>query len=98
MGEGVDRYEELYRGYRWQVPERVNVAVACCRRHDRDRSRFCLYCEDESGATSSWTYWDLQSRANQLANALRALGVKRGDRIGIILPQRPETVVGHMAC
>ena len=94
----MDRYEEIYRNYRWQVPERFNIAVACCRRHARDRSRLCLYWEDESGATSAWTYWDLQSRANQLANALAALGVKRGDRIAIILPQRPETVVGHMAC
>ena len=94
----MDRYEEIYRSYRWQVPARFNIAVACCRRHARDRSRFCLYWEDECGATSAWTYWDLASRANQLSNALAALGVKRGDRVAIILPQRPETVVGHLAC
>jgi acetyl-CoA synthetase len=93
-----DRYAELYRSFRWQVPERFNIAEACCRRHARDRSRFCLYWEDEAGATSRWTYWDIQQSANQLSNALVALGIQRGDRIGIILPQRPETIIVHMAC
>ena len=94
----MDRYAEIYRAHRWNVPARFNMAVACCTRHARDRYRFCLYWEDESGATSAWTYWDIQQRANQLANALAALGVKRGDRVGIILPQRPETVIAHVAC
>ena len=94
----VDRYDELYRGYRWQVPPRFNMAEACCRRHAADRGRLCLYWEDESGATSAWTYWDIQVQANRLSNALAALGVKRGDRVGIVLPQRPETVVAHVAC
>ena len=94
----LDRYDELYRAYRWQVPPRFNMAEACCRRHAADRGRLCLYWEDESGATSAWTYWDIQVQANRLSNALAALGVKRGDRVGIVLPQRPETVVVHVAC
>jgi acetyl-CoA synthetase len=94
----IDRYDELYRGYRWQVPARFNMAEACCRRHAADRGRLCLYWEDESGATSAWTYWDIQMQANRLANALAALGVKREDRVGIVLPQRPETVIAHVAC
>jgi acetyl-CoA synthetase len=94
----TDRYDELYRAWRWHVPRRFNIAEACCGRHSRHRNRFCLYWEDEGGATSSWTYWDLQQQANRLANALNALGVRRGDRVGIILPQRPETVVAHLAC
>ncbi len=94
----VDRYDEIYRAWRWQVPERFNMGVACCGRHALDRHRFALYWEDESGATSAHTYWDLQQDANRLSNALRALGVTRGDRVGIILPQRPETVIAHIAC
>ena len=94
----LDRYDELYRAYRWRVPPRFNMAEACCRRHAADRGRLCLYWEDESGATSAWTYWDIQVQANRLSNALTALGVKRGDRVGIVLPQRPETVVVHIAC
>jgi acetyl-CoA synthetase len=94
----LDRYQDIYRSYRWQVPERFNIAAACCRRHAADRYRFCMYWEDESGATSAWTYWDIQQRANQLSNALAALGVTRGDRVAIILPQRPETAIAHVAC
>jgi acetyl-CoA synthetase len=94
----IDRYDELYRAWRWRVPQRFNMAEACCRRHAADAARVCLYWEDESGATAVWTYRELQQQASRLANALNALGVSRGDRVGIILPQRPETVVTHMAC
>jgi len=93
-----DRYEEIYRAFRWNVPERFNIAQACCARHAIDRHRFCLYWEDENGATAAYTYWDIQQETNRLCNALTGLGVKRGDRVGIILPQRPETVIAHMAC
>src|SRR5690606_36689710 len=43
------------------------------------------------------TYRRLRRDGNRLANALRALGVRRGDRVAIVLPQRPETVVAHVA-
>ena len=94
----LDRYREVYESFRWDVPERFNIAEACCRRHARDRSRIALHWEDESGAVSSYTFPDLQQQANRLSNALGGLGVRRGDRVGIILPQRPETAVAHIAC
>ena len=92
-----DRYDELYRSFRWEVPERYNMARACCGNWAPDRGRFALYWEDESGAMAAYTYWDLQQAANRLSNALAALGVKRGDRVAIILPQRPETAIAYMA-
>jgi acetyl-CoA synthetase len=93
----VDRYAELHAGYRWNVPAQFNIAQACCGRHAADRSRFALYWEDESGARAAFTYWDLQQDANRLSNALVGLGAQRGDRIAIMLPQRPETAVAHIA-
>src|SRR5918993_2652179 len=92
-----DRYDELYRSFRWEVPERYNMPRACCGNWAQDRGRFALYWEDESGAMAAYTYWDLQQAANRLSNALAALGVKRGDRVAIILPQRPETAVAYIA-
>jgi acetyl-CoA synthetase len=92
-----DRYEELYRSFRWNVPERYNMARACCGNWAEDRSRFALYWEDESGATAAYSFWDVQQAANRLSNALGALGVRRGDRVAIILPQRPETAIAYMA-
>jgi len=93
----IDRYDELYRSWRWDVPERFNIARACCGRWAADRSRFALYWEDESGASSAWSFWDLQRDANRLSNALAALGVRRGDRVALLLPQRPETAIAYMA-
>src|SRR6266487_5368586 len=93
----VDRYAELYRGFRWSVPQRYNIAHACCGQWAADRSRFALYWEDESGATAAYSFWDIQVAANRLSNALAGLGVKRGDRVAIILPQRPETAIAYIA-
>ena len=93
----VNRYDELYRSFRWQVPSRYNIAQACCTQWAEDRGRFALYWEDESGETRAYSFWDIQRAANRLANALAGLGVQRGDRVAIILPQRPETAIAYMA-
>src|SRR3954453_9875037 len=93
----LDRYDELHRSYRWTVPERYNIAQACCGQWAAERSRFALYWEDESGATATHTFWDIQAAANRLSNALAGLGVKRGDRVALVLPQRPETAIAYMA-
>ena len=93
-----DRYREVYESFRWDVPERFNIAAACCRRHAADPSRVALHWEDETGATSTHTFRDLKEQADRLSNALAGLGVARGDRVAIILPQRPETAIAHIAC
>src|SRR5437868_8981083 len=92
-----DRYQELYDSFRWEVPARFNIATACCGRWAAERSRFALYWEDESGATAAYSFWDIQIAANRLSNALAALGVQRGDRVALMLPQRPETAIAYMA-
>jgi acetyl-CoA synthetase len=93
----ADRYDELYRKFRWKVPARYNIARACCGQWAPDRSRFALYWEDESGATAAYSFWDIQQQANRLSNALAALGVQRGDRVALLLPQRPESAIAYMA-
>ncbi|HEX2198576.1 MAG TPA: AMP-binding protein [Burkholderiales bacterium] len=92
-----DRYEEIYRGFRWDIPGRYNIARACCGQWAEDRARFALYWEDESGATQAWSFWDIQQAANRLSNALAGLGVKPGERVALLLPQRPETAVAYIA-
>jgi len=91
-------YAALRAGFHWQVPTEYNIAWECCGRWAGDRSRFALYYEEESGHTSAWTFWDVQQEANRLSNALAALGTVRGERVAIILPQRPETGISHIAC
>ncbi len=93
----LDRYDELYRSFRWDVPERYNIARACCGQWAADASRLALYWEDESGAAARHSFRDIQLAANRLSNGLAALGVRRGDRVAIVLPQRPETAIAYMA-
>jgi acetyl-CoA synthetase len=92
-----DRYRTLYDSFRWHVPHEFNIADVCGRRWAQERSRVALYFEDEKGQAQSYTYAALQADANRLSNALLALGVRRGDRVAIVLPQRAETAVAHLA-
>jgi acetyl-CoA synthetase len=93
-----DNYSVLYNEFRWHVPDSFNIAEACCARWADDKSRVAVHYEDESGYTATLTYAVLQMQANRMSNVLRGLGVRRGERVAIILPQRPETAVAHMAC
>jgi acetyl-CoA synthetase len=94
----ADRWREAWESFRWHVPEDFNIAHWACRRWARQRHRLALYWEDESGETRALSYWDLLQAANRLSNALAGLGIARGDRVAIILPQRPETLVSYLAC
>jgi acetyl-CoA synthetase len=93
-----DRYSEIYNAFRWDVPADFNITQWACRRWAGERNRLAMYWEDESGETQAWTYWDLLQSANRLSNALAALGISRGDRVALILPQRPETAIVYFAC
>ena len=78
----------------------LQLAEACCTRWARDPAtaqRIAVHAEHEDGRRASHSFADIQAAANRLSRALRALGVRRGDRVAIILPQRIETVVAHMA-
>lgn len=95
-----DQYHELYTTFRWWVPQRFNIAEACCGRWTTtsiDGRRIALYSEDETGNREVWTFTRLQEYANRLSNGLRRMGVQRGDRIAIVLPQRPEALVAYLA-
>jgi len=92
-----DRYREIYKNFRWHVPAEFNIADVCGRRWAAETSRIALHTEDESGRRESFTYAALMGDANRLSNALAALGVGRGDRVAILLPQRAETAVAHLA-
>ncbi len=93
-----DRYREIYEGFRWRVPAEFNIAEVCGRRWAAESSRIALHTEDEAGHRETFTYAALVRDANRLSNALAALGVCRGDRVAILLPQRAETAVAHLAC
>jgi len=80
------------------VPTRFNIAEVCCTRWARDTPEaLAIRWEHEDGRHADFTYGQLQRDANRLSNALKRLGVQRGDRVAIVMPQRFETAVAHMA-
>ncbi len=92
-----DEYRSLYEKFRWHVPREFNLAEVCGRRWAAETSRVAMYVEDESGRRATFTFATLCRDANRLSNALAALGVTRGDRVAIVLPQRAETAIAHLA-
>ncbi|MGI4936390.1 MAG: AMP-binding protein, partial [Janthinobacterium lividum] len=94
----IDRHAALHEDFRWLVPADFNIGQACCTRWAGDAQRIAIYQEDEQGRSGVLTYAALQEQACRLANVLRGLGVMQGDRIALLLPQRPETAVAHIAC
>jgi acetyl-CoA synthetase len=93
-----DRYDEIYRSFRWSVPERFNLFEVCCARWARETpSAVAIAWEHEDGRTAQFSFAQMHHDALRLANALRRLGVKRGDRVAIVMPQRFETAVAHFA-
>jgi acetyl-CoA synthetase len=94
----ADHHEALHAGFRWQVPAHFNWYEACCARWARSRPRAtALVCESESGVVVELSYSALQRDALAIAGALDKLGVGRGDRVAIVMPQRVETAVAQMA-
>ena len=99
-GQGVDHYASLHANFGWQVPTQFNMAEVCCRRWAADPARAdetALIADAPGQPARHHSHAELANAANRLSNVLRGLGVQRGDRVAIVLPQRFETAVAYMA-
>jgi len=85
---------------RWFVGGKLNASVNCLDRHlaGPRRNKAALIWEGEPGERRVLTYWQLSRQVNKFGNALRKLGVGKGDRVAIYLPMVPELVVAMLAC
>ena len=90
-------YSQVYDSFQWQIPQFYNIGIDICDKWARQRSRLALIYEDEKGHVEKYTFWDLKNLSNKLANGLKAFGIGIGDRLGILLPQCPETAISHIA-
>jgi acetyl-CoA synthetase len=98
MKPAEDHYEALHAAWRWQVPARYNITDVCCRRWARATPDAVAIRERlPDGQSRTFSYTALQRAADQLAHALARLGVARGECVAIVMPQRFETAVAHMA-
>ena len=95
-----DHYQSMHGQFSWRVPERFNMAQVCCGRWAADPAtagRVAIVADGTGQTARAYSYAELQAASNRLSNALAVLGVKRGDRVAIVLPQRFETAVAYMA-
>jgi acetyl-CoA synthetase len=96
-----DQYADLHGNFRWHVPEDFNIAQVCCSRWAKETPHAVAIREHVTGKSlkesSTYSYLELQQAANQLSAKLAQLGVIRGDRVAIVLPQRFETAAAYMA-
>ncbi len=90
-------YDELYRNFRWQVPEHFNIATAACDRHADGSGRLALTFIDENGGVRKVSFDEMQAWSRRFANVLTEDGLLRGDRVGVFLSQSVELPVAHLA-
>ena len=86
--------------YKWFVGGKLNVSYNCLDRHVEagNGDRVAFHWRGEEGEERDLTYSDLHAEVQKFANALKDLGVKKGDIVGIYLPMIPEVVVAMLAC
>src|SRR3954463_3364233 len=88
-------YEELREKHRWEVPERYNIARDVCFKHPADK--LAMIHEDAAGNVREVRWGELQELTNRFANVLAARGVRKGDRVAMLLPPTPETAAAFLA-
>ncbi|MEK7775213.1 MAG: AMP-binding protein, partial [Candidatus Zixiibacteriota bacterium] len=94
------------KGLEWKAPDakwfvggKLNVTESCLDQHIKNgrKNKAALIWEGEPGEKRTFTYLQLYRQVNKFANALKSLGVKKGDRVAIYLPMVPELVVSGLA-
>lgn len=107
MAKELDWFEPWKRVLDWKLPfakwfvgGKINVAYNALDRHIRKglKDKVAYIFEGEPGDIERWTYQQLYEEVNRLANALKKLGVQKGDRVAIYLPMVPHLPVAMLAC
>src|SRR5215210_1635166 len=91
-------YDSLVAAFRWRIPERYNIGTDVCDRWAAaEPGRAAILEIGPDGRVATLAYGALRERSNRLANALRARGIGRGDRVAILLPQGAAVPIAHIA-
>lgn len=90
-------YERLVGGFEWDIPSRSNIAARVIEPWEHHKDRVAIFVHRDDGPTETWTYWHLVRLTKRYAAYLTELGVKRGDRVAMIMPQCAEVAALHLA-
>ncbi|MCZ8324583.1 MAG: acetate--CoA ligase [Sphingomonadaceae bacterium] len=93
-------FDEATFGIEWFSDGTLNVSANCLDRHLAERGDVTaiIWEGDDAAQQRKLTYRELHEEVCRMANALKALGAKRGDRITIYMPMVPEAAVAMLAC
>jgi len=104
--EPYDTYETAQNSFSWTLPDSYNPAVDFVQKHsdpDREALRYCTSTETNTKSSSapsverSYTFRELDTLSSKLANGFRELGIEAGDRVGVVVPQKPANPLTHLA-
>jgi acetyl-CoA synthetase len=86
--------------YKWFVGGKVNIVHNCLDRHQTTyrKNKLALIWVGEPGDVRTYSYFALHREVNQFANMLKAMGIRKGDRVTIYMPRIPEIVIAMLAC
>ena len=90
-------YQTLTRDFRWSIPARFNMGVAVCDDWARREPNRPALVEWTPKGLVIHSYEDIRRASNRLAHALRRQGIGVGERVALLLPQSPETLIAHLA-
>lgn len=94
----TDEYQRVRATFRWAIPDHFNIGVDVCDKWAAiDPDRVALIHEADDACAERITFGELRHESNRAANAMRTLGIERGDRVAILLPQCPQAAVAHIA-
>jgi len=109
--EMADELIEFYKPYdkvldwdapwaQWFVGGEYNIVHDALDRHMKTdvKDKICFRFEGEPGEKKDWTYAEMYREVNKLANAMKSLGVGKGDRVGIYMPMLVELPIAMLAC
>ncbi|HET7643686.1 MAG TPA: AMP-binding protein, partial [Nitrososphaeraceae archaeon] len=85
---------------KWFVNGLLNASINCLDKHINSdtKNKAAIIWEGENGESITLTYYQLYQKVNQFSNALKNLGIKKGDRVTIYLPMVPELPIALLAC
>ncbi|CAI48173.1 acyl-CoA synthetase [Natronomonas pharaonis DSM 2160] len=92
-----ESYEQATAEFTWDIPNDYNAAYDLVGKHEH-ADRPALFQAYPDGRREEYSFGDLDDESDRLANALADLGVGRGDRVGVVLPQVPANPITHLAC
>ncbi|WP_353151818.1 acyl-CoA synthetase [Pollutimonas bauzanensis] len=91
-------YDDIVERFEWIIPLRYNIGEDVCTKWaEKEPGRLALIHVGHNGEARNYTFGQIHTASNQLANLLASRGVAQGDRIGVLLPQDPVTAIAHIA-